>query len=110
MIYQLSFQGVSSSSPLTSTGCVPFELKTLLIASLCPSSIPSVNPSDVKHQEIPAKSMGTNFGEKILVEITKLFLVNILDDVILTQNMEKFPVQTPGNLNKAKSPVEFPSG
>ena len=63
--------------------------------------LPSINLSDVNHQEIPEE-----YWENFLVEI----MAKLPDNITLTLTKEKFLEKTRGNSNGAKYLVEFPSG
>ena len=74
------------------------------------SSILSTHPSDIEHQEIPDNFPFTNYGEKLLLEITTVFPSKILDGITLTLNKMNFLTKIPHISNGAKYLVEFPSG
>ena len=77
-----------------------------VIAPVHASSIPSINPSDVKSQEIPEEFASANYGEKFLVEI----MAKIPDNATLTLTKENFLEKTHGYYNGGNYSVEFLSG
>ena len=77
-----------------------------VIAPIHALPIPSVHPSDDKHQEILDKFHSTKYVEKSLSKVMAKFPSNIT----LTLHQAKFPERSPGNSDGVKYPVEFLSG
>ena len=68
----------------------PFFISYIYCCTCCPSSVLSVHPADVDHQENP---------DKFLVLIMGRNLVELPVNITLTLHNANFPEKTPGNSN-----------